>query len=103
MNSSIAFYFHCTPAYNETLNIVENVRSLLSCHYVNYDVIIINDGSRDDSLQKINTSLWFSKIEYVVNNQIPTQPLREGFFKSTNPAFEKLIIVDKQNGGKLTP
>ena len=39
------------PAYNETLNIVENVRSLLSNHYVNYDVIIVNDGSKDDSLE----------------------------------------------------
>ena len=31
------------PAYNESLNIVENVRSLLSTHYVNYEVIIVND------------------------------------------------------------
>ena len=41
------------PAYNESLNIVENVRSLLSSHYVNYDVIIVNDGSKDDSLEKL--------------------------------------------------
>lgn len=41
------------PAYNESLNIVENVRSLLSNHYVNYDVIIVNDGSKDDSLEKL--------------------------------------------------
>ena len=37
------------PAYNESLNIIENVRSLLSSHYVNYDVIIVNDGSKDNS------------------------------------------------------
>ena len=35
-----------------------------------------------------------------MNNQIPTQPLRQGIFKSTNPAFERLIVVDKENGGK---
>jgi hypothetical protein len=28
------------------------------------------------------------------------QPLRNGIYKPTNPAFEKLIIVDKENGGK---
>jgi cellulose synthase/poly-beta-1,6-N-acetylglucosamine synthase-like glycosyltransferase len=51
MSSSIAPSISIiAPAYNETLNIVENVRSLLSCHYVNYDVIIVNDGSKDDSL-----------------------------------------------------
>jgi hypothetical protein len=88
------------PAYNETLNIVENVRSLLSSHYVNYDVIIVNDGSKDDSLEKLIKAYDLIKVDYLINNQIPTKPLREGIFKSTNPAFEKLIVVDKENGGK---
>lgn len=88
------------PAYNETLNIVENVRSLLSSHYVNYDVIIVNDGSKDDSLEKLIKTYDLIKVDYLINTQIPTKPLREGVFKSTNPAFEKLIVVDKENGGK---
>ncbi|MFA9188517.1 glycosyltransferase family 2 protein [Flavobacterium sp. FBOR7N2.3] len=88
------------PAYNESLNIVENVRSLLSNHYVNYDVIIINDGSKDDTLEKLITAYDLIKVDYLINNQIATQPLRKGVFKSTNPAFEKLIVVDKENGGK---
>lgn len=88
------------PAYNETLNIVENVRSLLSNHYVNYDVIIVNDGSKDDSLEKLIEAYDLVKVDYLINNQIPTKPLRKGVFKSTNPAFEKLIVVDKENGGK---
>ena len=41
------------PAYNEGANIIENVRSLLSLHYNNLEVIIINDGSKDDSLEKL--------------------------------------------------
>jgi cellulose synthase/poly-beta-1,6-N-acetylglucosamine synthase-like glycosyltransferase len=88
------------PAYNESLNIVENVRSLLSNHYVNYDVIIINDGSKDDSLEKLIAAYDLVKVDYLINNQIATKPLRKGVFKSTNPAFEKLIVVDKENGGK---
>ena len=88
------------PAYNESLNIVENVRSLLSSHYVNYDVIIINDGSKDDSLHKLIEVYDLIEVDYLINEQIPTMPLRAGVFKSTNPAFEKLIIVDKENGGK---
>ena len=88
------------PAYNETLNVVENVRSLLSNHYANYDVIIVNDGSKDDSLEKLIKAYDLVKIDYTINNQIPTKPLRQGVFKSTNPAFEKLIVVDKENGGK---
>lgn len=88
------------PAYNETLNIVENVRSLLSNHYVNYDVIIVNDGSKDDSLEKLIKAYDLIRVEYLINDQIPTKPLRAGVFKSTNPAFEKLVVVDKENGGK---
>ena len=88
------------PAYNESLNIVENVRSLLSNHYVNYDVIVVNDGSKDDSLDKLIEAYDLVKIDYLINPQIKTQPLRNGIFKSTNPAFEKLIVIDKENGGK---
>jgi len=88
------------PAYNESLNIVENVRSLLSNHYVNYNVVIINDGSKDDSLEKLIEAYDLEKIDYVINEKIKTQPIREGVFKSKNPAFEKLMVVDKANGGK---
>lgn len=88
------------PAYNESLNIIENVRSLLSSHYVNYDVIIVNDGSKDDSLEKLIAAYDLVKVDFLVNRQIPTKPIRAGVFKSTNPAFEKLTVVDKENGGK---
>lgn len=101
LNSSIAPSISIiAPAYNESLNIVENVRSLLSTHYVNYDVIIINDGSSDDSLERLIKAYDLEKVEYLINQKIPTKPLRAGVFKSKNPAFEKLTIVDKENGGK---
>lgn len=88
------------PAYNESLNIIENVRSLLSSHYVNYDVIIVNDGSKDDSLEKLIAAYDLVKVNFLINQQIPTKTIRAGVFKSTNPAFEKLTVVDKENGGK---
>ena len=88
------------PAYNESLNVVENVRSLLSNHYVNYNVIIVNDGSKDDSLEKLIAAYDLEKIDFIINDKIKTKPLRAGVFKSKNPAFEKLMVVDKENGGK---
>ena len=88
------------PAYNESLNIIENVRSLLSIHYVNFNVIIVNDGSSDDSLDKLIKAYHLIKVDYLINEEIETKPLRGGVFKSTNPAFDKLIVVDKENGGK---
>ncbi len=88
------------PAYNESLNIVENVRSLLSSHYVRYDVIIVNDGSKDDSLERLIKAYDLIRVDYLINEQIKVKPLQAGVFKSTNPAFEKLTVVDKENGGK---
>ena len=41
------------PAYNEGTTIIENVRSLLSIHYNDLELIVINDGSKDDTLRQL--------------------------------------------------
>ena len=87
------------PAYNESATIVENVRSLLSIYYNNMELIVINDGSKDDSLQKLIEAYGLVMIPYFIDCRIPTKQVR-GIYKSTNPAYKKLIVVDKENGGK---
>lgn len=87
------------PAYNEGANIVENVRSLLSIHYNNLEVIIINDGSKDDSMEKLVKIYELYKADFFVNQQIPTKNVK-GVYRSRNPIYKKLIVVDKENGGK---
>ncbi len=87
------------PAYNEAATIVDNVRSLLSIHYNNLEVIIINDGSKDDSLEKLIVEYDLHRIDFFVHEQIPAKKVR-GVYKSANPVFHKLIVVDKENGGK---
>lgn len=87
------------PAYNEGKTIVENVRSLLSLHYSNYEVLIINDGSKDDSLQQLIDNYELEKVNFFVDEKVPAKKVL-GVYKSKNPAFFKLTVVDKQNGGK---
>ncbi len=87
------------PAYNEEATVVDNVRSLLSLHYNNLEVIIINDGSKDDSLNKLIAEYSLHKIDFFVNEQIKAKKVR-GVYKSDNPVFHKLVVVDKENGGK---
>src|SRR5690606_11725693 len=41
------------PAFNEGATIVYNVKSLLSLSYPKFEVVIVNDGSSDDSLEKL--------------------------------------------------
>jgi len=87
------------PAYNEGLTIVENVRSLLSLQYVNYEVMVVNDGSKDDTLQKLIEAYDLEKIETQIDPDIKSKPIR-GIYKSTQRSFSKLTVVDKGNGGK---
>ena len=87
------------PGYNEEATIVENVRSLLSIHYSNFEVIIINDGSKDRSLQTLIEHYELVKVNFALNEQIKTKPLR-GIYKSKNKAYSRLTVVDKENGGK---
>lgn len=52
------------PAYNEGLNIVYNVKSLLSLTYPKYEVIIVNDGSTDDTLEKLIAEFDLVKFDF---------------------------------------
>jgi cellulose synthase/poly-beta-1,6-N-acetylglucosamine synthase-like glycosyltransferase/phosphoglycerol transferase MdoB-like AlkP superfamily enzyme len=87
------------PAYNEGMTIVENVRSLLSLYYHNLEIIIVNDGSKDDSMQKLIEAYELECISFFVQGNIETNKIK-GVYKSKNQAFKKLIVVDKENGGK---
>lgn len=87
------------PAYNEGATIVENVRSLLSLYYNKLELVVINDGSKDDSLQKLIDAYKLEKVDFFVNYSIPTQQVK-AVYKTSHPAYNKLVVVDKVNGGK---
>jgi len=87
------------PAYNEGKSVVDNVRSLMSLHYVNLEIIIINDGSKDDTLQKLIDNYQLKKVRFAFDYKISCNEIR-GVYKSENKAFQKLMVVDKVNGGK---
>ncbi|TDW97551.1 glycosyltransferase family 2 protein [Dinghuibacter silviterrae] len=85
------------PAFNEGVTIIQNVRSLLTLNYPRFEVIIVNDGSTDDTLQKLMTEFEMVQVDFAYNEKIRSQPVRR-IFKSTNRAYEKLVVVDKVNG-----
>jgi len=87
------------PAYNESRNIVDNIRTLLSLYYNNYEVVVINDGSSDDSLEKIKEAYELEKVNYYFDYRLPCERIR-GVYKSRNRSFKRLTVIDKQNGGK---
>lgn len=87
------------PAYNEAATIIENVRSILSIHYSNFEVVVINDGSKDETIDLLIEEYDLEKVDFAVNPELPTKEIY-GVYKSKNEAFNKLVIVDKANGGK---
>lgn len=87
------------PAYNEEPTIVDNVRSLLSLHYNNYEVVVVNDGSKDDTLRQLILAFELVKVDFAINTRIKTESIR-GIYRSENKALERLVVIDKENGGK---
>ena len=87
------------PAYNEGGNIVENVRSLLSIYYHHLELIVINDGSKDDSMARLISTYQLVPVQITYNQQLKTKKVR-AVYKSTNPIYSKLLVIDKENGGK---
>jgi len=85
------------PAYNEGLSIIMNVRSLLTLNYPQFEIVLINDGSTDNSLEQLINEFEMDKVDFAYDPKIRTQPIR-GIYKSRNPAFSKLVVIDKVNG-----
>ncbi|MDF1575016.1 MAG: glycosyltransferase [Bacteroidales bacterium] len=87
------------PAFNESETIIDNIRTLLSLYYNNYEVVVVNDGSKDDSLEKIIEAYELEKVNYYFDYRLPCKRIR-GVYKSQNRSFKKLTVIDKSNGGK---
>ena len=87
------------PAFNESRTILDNIRTLLSLYYNNYEVIVVNDGSSDDSLEKMIETYELEKVNYYFDYRLPCKRIR-GVYKSQNRSFKKLTVIDKVNGGK---
>jgi cellulose synthase/poly-beta-1,6-N-acetylglucosamine synthase-like glycosyltransferase len=87
------------PGYNESATCVESINSLLKLNYPTAEVVFINDGSKDDTLNVVITQFDMVKTERVYVPTIATKAVR-GIYVSRRPEYKNLILVDKQNGGK---
>lgn len=85
-------------AYNEEKTIVENVNSLLKQDYPNFEVCIVNDGSKDKTLDLLIENFDLIEVPYEYVYRVNCQPFKR-LFKSSNPKYANLTVVDKVNGG----
>ena len=85
------------PGYNEELSIVQSVRSLLSLQYPAFEVVVINDGSKDRMLDALKEAFDLVETERFYDTPCPHRPIRAIY---TSPTQARLVVVDKENGGK---
>lgn len=86
------------PSFNEELTIIENVRCLMTLNYPTYEVIVINDGSSDQTLDVLIKEY---NLKRVLNPEfrgtINTKKVRGVYH---NEQYPHLLVIDKENGGK---
>jgi cellulose synthase/poly-beta-1,6-N-acetylglucosamine synthase-like glycosyltransferase len=85
------------PAYNEAATVADSVRSLLALDYPKLEVIAINDGSRDETLEVLRREF---RLQPEVNDYVDllgTAPVLAVYRSGLDP---RLAVVDKPNSGK---
>ena len=87
-----------TGAYNESATILDNVHSLLTLNYHKFELIVVNDGSKDDTLAKLIDEFDLEEVDIQFDILIASQPIKK-IYKSKNPAYQNLVVIDKINGG----
>lgn len=85
-------------AYNEEVVVVDATRAFLDLEYPNFEVVIVNDGSKDDTLHLLIEAFDLIEVPHYIIEKVISQPIKR-IFKSTNPLYRKLTVVDKKNGG----
>lgn len=87
------------PAFNESASIVSSVQAMTSLRYPDFEVVVIDDGSSDDTAAKMIAEFDMAEVPLVPGGAIPTK----GEVLSTwvsRRGSHNLALVTKRNGGK---
>ncbi len=85
------------PAYGEELTITSSTASILALTYPNLEVVVINDGSADATLERLVEHFQLVPVHPVYRRVVETADVR-GIYRSEREP--RLVVVDKDNGGK---
>ncbi len=85
------------PAHNEQIHVVDTVRGLLQLDYPDVEILIINDGSTDETLERLKEAFSLEPKARPMRQSIDTAPIR-GLYRSASS--ENIWVLDKEKGGK---
>lgn len=86
-----------TPAYNEEETIAQSVKSLLQLQYPQHEVVVVNDGSQDKTLQVLVERYKMVKAPITYPMQLDCKKIKQIY---VSPEYTNLVLIDKENGGK---
>ncbi len=85
------------PAYNEEATIADSVRSFLALRYPRHQVVVVNDGSRDRTMEVLKREFDLWESDQPIRLRLRTAPIKGVYASSKYP---NLLVIDKENGGK---
>ncbi len=84
------------PAFNESASIITSVKAMLQLEYPQYELVIVNDGSSDDTLEKLIDEFALRPFPEAYRARVPCADIKR-VYHSTQ--IGNLRVVDKENGG----
>ncbi len=85
------------PAFNEEATIRTSVRSMLQLQYPEFEVVVINDGSKDNTLAVLIEEFELVPHPEPLRQAVAHQPV-QAIYRSRR--YANLRVIDKANGGK---
>lgn len=86
------------PAHNEGVTIEATVRSLLMLEYKLYEIVVVDDGSTDDTTETMVKAFSMQQILRPIQRVLKTQPVEAVF--ETRSLKVPITLIRKKNGGK---
>jgi cellulose synthase/poly-beta-1,6-N-acetylglucosamine synthase-like glycosyltransferase len=87
------------PAHNEAAGIVEAVRAMTAMRYPDFEVVVVDDGSTDETVRLMVEAFDMVAVPVVVPAAIPTTGRVLRTFASRRGSHNVLLVC-KENGGK---
>jgi cellulose synthase/poly-beta-1,6-N-acetylglucosamine synthase-like glycosyltransferase len=85
------------PVYNEAPVVAAATRSFLAVDYPEFEVVVVNDGSTDGTLDALRREFALEPVQHFYRRRFESARIREIYRSRTHPG---LLVVDKENGGK---
>lgn len=86
------------PAHNEGVTIQATIRSLLALDYKLYEIIVVDDGSSDNTVQILRDAFRLQQIDRPIQRRVACRPAQAVY--ESRAWKVPITLITKENGGK---